>query len=105
MFLIRKTGHRLILDALKSAGSDFQKITKQTSDPAALAAEMERHEHFAQDLLKRVEAGEMNEKYSQTPSALERLFKQVTHAALLAASLRLFVAYEQARTSIYGDGQ
>ena len=44
----------------------------------------------------------MNEKYSQTPGALEKLFKQITHASILAACLRVFVAYEQAHRSIYG---
>lgn len=105
MFLKRMTGHGLIVEALKSVGSDFRKITKQAPDPSVLVSEMDRHEHFAQDLLKRVEAGEMNEKYSVTPGALEKLFKQITHASLLAACLRLFIAYERARKSIYDDGQ
>ena len=104
MFLKRITGLGLMVDALKSVGSDFRKIAKQTSDPAGLISEMERHESFAQDLLKRVQAGEMNERYSQTPGALEKLFKQITHASILAACLRLYVAYEVARRSIYHDG-
>ncbi len=93
----------MIIEALKSAGSDFRKITKETPDPDALFLEMERHEGFARDLLGRVEAGEMNEKYSQTPGALEKLFKQITHASILAACLRVFVAYERAHRSIYGS--
>ena len=56
MFLKRITGHGLIIEALKSAGSDFRKITKETADPDALFLEMERHEGFARDLLGRVEA-------------------------------------------------
>lgn len=104
MFLKRITGHRLVVDALKRVGSDFQRIAKQSTDADTLEAETERLEHFAQDLLFRVQGGEMDEKYAQTPGALEKLFKQVMHASLLASCLRLFVAYERGRTRIYGSG-
>ena len=102
MFRKQSAGYRLIFEALKTAGADFLKIARQTRDLGELIAETERHENFAQNVLARVNAGEMDEKYSQIPGALEKLFRQVTHATILSACLRLFITYERSRRNIYG---
>jgi hypothetical protein len=102
MFRKQSAGYRLIFEALKTAGADFLKIARQTGDLDEMIGEAERHENFAQSVLARVDAGEMDEKYSQIPGALEKLFKQVTHATILGACLRLFITYERSRRNIYG---
>jgi hypothetical protein len=103
MFRRKSAGYRLIFEALKTAGVDFLRIARHTRDPDEMISEAERREHFARDVLARVDAGEMDEKYAQVPGALEKLFRQVTHASILGACLRLFATYERSRRNIYGD--
>jgi hypothetical protein len=102
MFRRQSAGYRLIFEALKTAGADFLKIARQTRDLDEMISEAERHEHFAQNVLVRVDAGEMDEKYAEVPGALEKLFRQATHATILSACLRLFITYERSRRNIYG---
>lgn len=96
-------GEKAIGAAMKQAAGDFIALAKQEVDNDRLRNEAQQREMFALALIERLESGELSESYSSKPDALAKLYKQIVHASVMSAGLRLLADYNEMSGKIYGS--